>query len=255
MAAGPGPWLLALALALWPADLFYKALMRDTQEGSKSFKFCSSCPTSSPSAVTDRGRDQEGLGLSAVPEAQAGQGWAEVLCRQREGGERPDRAVLAMWSALCVAFLPIVAVIGHVTLEQHPREVTVQEGNAVTFECSMERYAMRMYFMYWYRQGPSGSLKCIYIEGDIYGEGFQGHFVGSVESSRTTLQILSAKQRDAATYYCGARITLEQLCSRVDQKINRCGRQISALLSNSCSLELLSGTGSMESNPFLQELL
>ncbi|RMC01535.1 hypothetical protein DUI87_21976 [Hirundo rustica rustica] len=199
-------------------EWIYRGVMRDTQEGSKSFKFCSSCPTSSPSAVTDRGRDQEGLGLSAVPEAQAGQGWAELLCRQREGGERPDRAVLAMWSALCVAFLPIVAVTGQMTLEQHPREVTVQEGNAVTFECSMRGGDMSNYYMYWYRQGPRGTLEWIYHEDGIYGEGFQGHFVGSVESSRTTLQILSAKQGDSATYYCGARITLEQLCSRVNQK-------------------------------------
>ncbi|RMC01536.1 hypothetical protein DUI87_21977 [Hirundo rustica rustica] len=29
------------------------------------------------------------------------------------------------------------AVTGQMTLEQHPREVTVQEGDAVTFECSM----------------------------------------------------------------------------------------------------------------------
>ncbi|NXI12170.1 HVM09 protein, partial [Irena cyanogastra] len=88
-----------------------------------------------------------------------------------------------MWSALCVGFLPIVAVTGQVALEQQPREVTVQEGDEFTFQCSMKGGAMRSYWMYWYRQGPRG-MEWIYREGDKYGEGFQDHFSGSVESSK-----------------------------------------------------------------------
>ncbi|NXA77654.1 HV741 protein, partial [Thryothorus ludovicianus] len=82
-----------------------------------------------------------------------------------------------------------VSLAGAATLEQEPRELTVEEGKAVTFQCSMSRYDMMSHYMYWYRQVPRGSLKFIYTDGDIYGEGFQGHFVGSLESSRTTLQI------------------------------------------------------------------
>uniref|UniRef100_A0A8C3XB02 Ig-like domain-containing protein n=1 Tax=Cyanoderma ruficeps TaxID=181631 RepID=A0A8C3XB02_9PASS len=91
-------------------------------------------------------------------------------------------------------------------------------GNEITFECSMRGDDMNNYIMYWYLQGSEGALEWIYKEVDIYGEGFQERFNGSVESSRTTLKILAAKQGDAATYYCGARITLEQLCSRVNKK-------------------------------------
>ncbi|XP_041335431.1 uncharacterized protein LOC121360043 [Pyrgilauda ruficollis] len=125
-----------------------------------------------------------------------------------------------MWSALCVGFLPIVAVTGQVALEQLPTEVTVREGSAVTFHCSMKGGYMSSYYMYWYRQVPQGSLEWIYNEGDLYGEGFQDRFKARVESSQNsfTLQILAAKPGDAATYYCGARITLEQLCSRMNQK-------------------------------------
>ncbi|NXD03351.1 KVD20 protein, partial [Certhia brachydactyla] len=91
------------------------------------------------------------------------------------------------WSN-CGLFLLSAAVTGQVVLEQHPRELSVDEGKEVTFQCSMGRY-FSMRYMYWYRQGPSGCLKFIYRDGDIYGEGFHEHFVGSVESSRTTLQI------------------------------------------------------------------
>ncbi|KAM4757145.1 sialic acid-binding Ig-like lectin 6 [Cyanocitta cristata] len=126
-----------------------------------------------------------------------------------------------MWSALCVALLPIVAVspAGAATLEQHPRELTVQEGKAVTFQCSMKGGYMSSYYKYWYRQGPQGPLEWICTEEYIY-ESFQDRFVGIVQRSmnRFTLQIVAAKQGDAATYYCGRRTTLEQLCSRVDQK-------------------------------------
>uniref|UniRef100_A0A8C3KT26 Immunoglobulin V-set domain-containing protein n=1 Tax=Calidris pygmaea TaxID=425635 RepID=A0A8C3KT26_9CHAR len=80
---------------------------------------------------------------------------------------------------------------------------------------------MSSYVMFWYRQGPGGSLEWIYQEGDTYGEGFQGRFKGSVESSqnRFTLQIQAAKQGDEAVYFCGAGLTLEQPCSRVNPKL------------------------------------
>ncbi|NWH99586.1 LV151 protein, partial [Tichodroma muraria] len=92
-----------------------------------------------------------------------------------------------LWLVLFV--LAAILSSGAATLEQHPRELTVQEGNEITFQCSMERHDVSMNYIYWYRQRPLGSPKFIYREGDIYGEGFQEHFVGSVESSRTTLQI------------------------------------------------------------------
>ncbi|NXY39778.1 HV102 protein, partial [Pomatorhinus ruficollis] len=86
-------------------------------------------------------------------------------------------------------FLLSAAVTGQVTLEQHPREVTVQEGNAVTFECSMRGGDTSNYFMYWYRQGQRAALEWIYRDPDKYGESFRDRFKGSVESTRTTLQI------------------------------------------------------------------
>ncbi|TRZ05208.1 hypothetical protein HGM15179_021351 [Zosterops borbonicus] len=124
-----------------------------------------------------------------------------------------------MWSALCVGFLPIVAVTGRVTLEQHPREVTVQEGNEITFECTMMEGYMRNYLMLWYRQVSWGAPEWIWSGRYNYREGFQDRFKGSLDESenRFTLLIRAAKQGDAATYYCGATITLEQLCNRVNQ--------------------------------------
>uniref|UniRef100_A0A8C0U518 Ig-like domain-containing protein n=1 Tax=Cyanistes caeruleus TaxID=156563 RepID=A0A8C0U518_CYACU len=90
-------------------------------------------------------------------------------------------------------------------LEQHPRELTVQEGDAVTFQCSMKRGDMNSYYMYWYHQGPKGSLRFICHEDDFYGEDFQDRFKVSLHSSKdtSTLQILAAKQGDEAMYYCG----------------------------------------------------
>ncbi|NWU87835.1 HV01 protein, partial [Onychorhynchus coronatus] len=76
------------------------------------------------------------------------------------------------------------AVTGQMALEQSPRELTVQEGDKVNFQCSMTGDNMWSYYMYWYRQGPRGTLEWIYVEGDLYGEGFQDHFKGSVESSK-----------------------------------------------------------------------
>ena len=115
------------------------------------------------------------------------------------------RGFAESWSD-CVLFLLSAAVTGHVALEQHPRELTVREGDPGTFQSSMMGGSMRSYAMYWYHQGPQGSLEWIYTEGDHYGEGFQDQFKGRVESSKNsfTLQILAAKHGDAATYYCGA---------------------------------------------------
>nr|XP_030112249.3 T cell receptor alpha chain MC.7.G5 isoform X4 [Taeniopygia guttata] len=115
-----------------------------------------------------------------------------------------------MWSALCVGFLPIVvSLAGAATLEQQPREVTVQEGNTVTLQCRMRGDSMRYYTMSWYRQGPTGSQEWIYKEDGTYGEGFKDRFKIKEEKLKNsfTLQILAAKQGDAATYYCRAKIT------------------------------------------------
>uniref|UniRef100_A0A8C3PPQ4 Ig-like domain-containing protein n=1 Tax=Calidris pygmaea TaxID=425635 RepID=A0A8C3PPQ4_9CHAR len=123
------------------------------------------------------------------------------------------------WSDHGLFFLT-AAVTGQVALEQHTRDLTTREGNGVTFQCSMSGDDMRRYYMYWYRQGPGGSLEWIYRAGDTYGESFQSRFKGSVESSqkRFTLQIEAAKQGDEAVYFCGAGLTLEQPCSRVETK-------------------------------------
>ncbi|KAK4808532.1 hypothetical protein QYF61_009835 [Mycteria americana] len=123
------------------------------------------------------------------------------------------------WSDNGLFFLS-AAVTGQVALEQHIGELAVREGDGVTFQCSMSGDSMSSYYMFWYRQRPRGTLDWIYREGDAYGEGFQDRFKGTVESSqnRFTLQIQAAKQGDEAVYYCGAGLTLEQLCSRVDQK-------------------------------------
>uniref|UniRef100_A0A674HL87 Ig-like domain-containing protein n=1 Tax=Taeniopygia guttata TaxID=59729 RepID=A0A674HL87_TAEGU len=85
-----------------------------------------------------------------------------------------------------------------------PREVTVQEGNTVTLQCRMRGDSMRYYTMSWYRQGPTGSQEWIYKEDGTYGEGFKDRFKIKEEKLKNsfTLQILAAKQGDAATYYC-----------------------------------------------------
>ncbi|NXG47903.1 HV459 protein, partial [Psilopogon haemacephalus] len=75
------------------------------------------------------------------------------------------------------------AVTGQVALEQS-RELTVKEDAGGTFQCSMRGDSMGNYFMFWYRQGPRGNLEWIYRQGGAYGEGFQHHFKGSVESSQ-----------------------------------------------------------------------
>ncbi|NWQ99762.1 HVM06 protein, partial [Paradoxornis webbianus] len=75
-----------------------------------------------------------------------------------------------------------VSVAGATTLEQ-PREVTVREGDAVTFECTMREDDMSRFYMYWYRQDPRGALEWICRDSDSYGEGFQDRFRGSVDES------------------------------------------------------------------------
>ncbi|NWV62837.1 HV459 protein, partial [Malurus elegans] len=89
-----------------------------------------------------------------------------------------------MWSALCVGLLPIVvSLAGAVTLEQHPRELAVKEGDTVTFQCIMKGDSMRYYYMSWYRQGPSGSQEWIYKDGS-YRQGFQDRFKVTDQSSK-----------------------------------------------------------------------
>ncbi|NXW85814.1 HV459 protein, partial [Alopecoenas beccarii] len=83
-----------------------------------------------------------------------------------------------------VSFLLTAAVTGQVVLEQHTRDLSVREGDGVTFQCSMSGDSMSSYYMFWYRQGPRGTLDWIYREDDAYGEGFQYRFKGSVESSQ-----------------------------------------------------------------------
>ncbi|NXK01107.1 HV459 protein, partial [Corythaixoides concolor] len=87
------------------------------------------------------------------------------------------------WSDHGLFFLTAV-VTGQVALEQRIRNEAVREGDGVTFQCSMSGDSMSSYYMFWYRQGPRGTLDWIYREDDKYGEGFQGHFKGSVESSQ-----------------------------------------------------------------------
>ncbi|NXP21596.1 KV5AF protein, partial [Scytalopus superciliaris] len=93
-----------------------------------------------------------------------------------------------MWTVLYVGFLPIVAVLG-VTLVQHPRELTVREGEKVTFQCSMRGDSMSYYYMSWYRQGPRGTVEWIYWYSDKYGDGFQDRFKGTVESYRNSFTL------------------------------------------------------------------
>ncbi|NWR26125.1 HV169 protein, partial [Emberiza fucata] len=86
------------------------------------------------------------------------------------------------WSD-CGSFLLSAAVTGQVTLEQHPREVTVQEGDEVTLGCRMEGGSLSSYHMYWYRQGPRGSLEWICRDTYVYGA-FQGRFKAREDRSK-----------------------------------------------------------------------
>ncbi|NWV37880.1 HV692 protein, partial [Grantiella picta] len=86
-------------------------------------------------------------------------------------------------------FFLSAAVTGQIILEQHSREVTVRQGGAVTFQCSMRGAEMSDYYMYWYRQGPGGSLEWIWLEDSIYGECFQDRFKGERQTSQNRLQL------------------------------------------------------------------
>ncbi|NXJ84382.1 KV320 protein, partial [Trogon melanurus] len=89
-----------------------------------------------------------------------------------------------MWCAMCVGLLPIIAVTGQVALEQHVRELAVREGEGVTFQCSMSGDSMSSFYMFWYQQGPRGTMDWIYHGFDTGGRGFQDRFKGGVESSQ-----------------------------------------------------------------------
>ncbi|NXD03424.1 HV323 protein, partial [Certhia familiaris] len=82
-----------------------------------------------------------------------------------------------------------VSLAGAATLEQHPRELSVEEGGRVTFQCSMKGDTMRYYSMSWYRQGPSGPQEWIYKEDGTYGEGFQDRFKIRDERSKNRLSL------------------------------------------------------------------
>uniref|UniRef100_A0A8D0GJ77 Ig-like domain-containing protein n=1 Tax=Sphenodon punctatus TaxID=8508 RepID=A0A8D0GJ77_SPHPU len=94
-----------------------------------------------------------------------------------------------------------------VVLEQDLQDFQRQENEAVTFHCSMKGGEMKNYWMNWYRlKEEDGLLTWIYREVDRYGAGFQGRFVGTVDSSnnRFTLQIRTAQLGDRAVYFCAA---------------------------------------------------
>ncbi|XP_072741937.1 uncharacterized protein [Ciconia boyciana] len=145
-----------------------------------------------------------------------------TLQGERHPGVHQQLQLLLLLQPPLLAFTVVIdrgTVSGQVALEQRIRELAVREGDGVTFQCSMSGDSMSRYYTFWYRQRPRGTLDWIYEAGDAYGEGFQDRFKGTVESSqnRFTLQMQAAKQGDEAVYYCGAGLTLEQLCSRVDQ--------------------------------------
>ncbi|NWT35339.1 HVM48 protein, partial [Cardinalis cardinalis] len=81
-----------------------------------------------------------------------------------------------------------VSLAGAATLEQ-PREVTVQEGKAVTLQCRMKGDAMRYYSISWYRQGPTGSQEWIYKEDGTYGESFKDRFQIKDEKFRNSFPL------------------------------------------------------------------
>ncbi|NXU11214.1 HV69D protein, partial [Pardalotus punctatus] len=88
------------------------------------------------------------------------------------------------WSH-CALFLlsAAVSLASAATLEQNPRELSVREGDPVTFQCSMRGDSMRYYYISWYRQGPSGIQEWIYKDG-TYEKGFQDRFKIRDESTR-----------------------------------------------------------------------
>lgn len=71
----------------------------------------------------------------------------------------------------------------------------------------------------------------IYWEGDEY-RGFHNHCKGAVENSpnRFPQQIRAAKRGDDAVFHCGARFTLQQLCSSGPRTSDRKSRILSVPL-------------------------
>ncbi|XP_056368131.1 uncharacterized protein LOC130264138 [Oenanthe melanoleuca] len=261
MAAGLGPGLLALALAWWPAGLWAQARLQEAGGGLRApgdsvTLSCRGSGFTFQDYFVHWYRQARGASLKWVSYISSPSGGTQLYGSAVEGratisrdNSRSEaylslRSLQAQDSARYFCAIPREqemqmsfntnlpgsgrgcvrcgkAVTGQVALEQHPRELTVREGDPGTFQCSMKGGSMGSYYMYWYRQGPRGSLEWIYRVGHYYGEGFQDRFKGTEEISKNsfTLQILAAKQEDSATYYCAARITLEQLCSRMDQKL------------------------------------
>ena len=78
--------------------------------------------------------------------------------------------------------------------------------------------------------GPSRGLRD-YWEGDEY-RGFHNHCKGAVENSpnRFPQQIRAAKRGDDAVFHCGARFTLQQLCSSGSRNNDRKSRILSVPL-------------------------
>ncbi|NWS78066.1 HV741 protein, partial [Crotophaga sulcirostris] len=87
------------------------------------------------------------------------------------------------WHGPGLLFLP-AAVTGQVVLEQSSRELGMQEGDGVILKCHVSGEITSSYYLFWYQQGPHGTLDWIYWPGVAYGEGFQGHFKESVCQSQ-----------------------------------------------------------------------
>ncbi|OPJ90621.1 hypothetical protein AV530_013861 [Patagioenas fasciata monilis] len=68
-------------------------------------------------------------------------------------GDRMSSSTFVDSSNDHVSFLLTAAVTGQVVSEQHTRNVAVQEGDGVTFQCSMSGDSMSSYYMFWYRMG------------------------------------------------------------------------------------------------------
>ncbi|CAM4659034.1 unnamed protein product [Caretta caretta] len=137
-----------------------------------------------------------------------------------------------------------------VVLEQGAQALAVREGEEVTFQCRVKGGEMNSYWMNWYRKGQRGPLTWIYREGDHYGEGFQGRFVGEVDSSnnRFTLKILSAELRDRAVYYCASSPHGATAVLRSRAKTDRAGggRSIACKLQTMASSEAGVAGGSID---------
>uniref|UniRef100_A0A8U8BL12 Uncharacterized protein n=1 Tax=Geospiza parvula TaxID=87175 RepID=A0A8U8BL12_GEOPR len=106
---------------------------------------------------------------------------------------------LCRYICACVAGL-----VGGDPLKEFFSEVLVKAGQQVVLPCHMEADDMSDSNMYWYCQGPRGSLEWIYEDNEDTSGGFQDYSKGILYSVRTTLQILAATPGDAAMYYCSS---------------------------------------------------